>query len=85
MYLKEAKLNEQLYYKLLECAATWPRFWTPIQQIIDNNLQSEMEIHYEGLNKKTRQITKQPAATLQTDNTGTPTGILSMHFQPHQH
>jgi len=52
LYLKKAKMNEQLYYKHLECAATWPRLGTSIQQIIDNNLQGEMEICYEGLNKK---------------------------------
>jgi len=52
LYLKKARLNEQLYKKHLECAATWPRIWTSIQQIIDNNLQGEMEKHYENLNKK---------------------------------
>ena len=45
-------MNEQLYKKHLECAVTWPRIWTSIQQILDNNLQGEMEKHYENLNKK---------------------------------
>ena len=45
-------MNEQLYKKHLECASTWPRLWTTIQQIIDNNLQGEMEQHYRNLNKK---------------------------------
>ena len=52
LYLKKARLNEQLYKKHLECAATWPRIWTSIQQIIDSNLQGEMEQHYTSLNKK---------------------------------
>ena len=51
-YLKKARFNEQLYKKHLECAATWPRIWTSIQQIIDSNLQGEMEQHYTSLNKK---------------------------------
>jgi len=33
----------------------------------------------------TRQTTKQPAPTLQTDNTKTPTGILSVYYEPHKH
>ena len=45
-------MNEQIYKKHLECAATWPRIWTSIKQIIDSNLQGEMEQHYTSLNRK---------------------------------
>jgi len=51
-YLKKARLNEQLYKKHLGRAATWPRIWTSIQQVIDSNLQGEMEQHYTSLNRK---------------------------------
>ena len=43
LYIKKARLNEQSYKSHLECTATWPRLWTLIQQIIDNNLHGEME------------------------------------------
>jgi len=49
--LKKAKVNEQLYNNHLECAATWSRIWTSIQQIIDSNLQGEMDRHCENLKK----------------------------------
>jgi len=52
LYLKKIKLNEQLYNKHLGGAATWPRFWTFIQQSIDSNLQCEMEAQYQNLSKK---------------------------------
>ena len=51
-------MNEQLYNKHLECAATWPRLWSSIQQIIDSNLQGEMDKHYENLNKKLDKLQK---------------------------
>jgi hypothetical protein len=51
LHIKKTKLNEQLYYKHLECAALWPNCWHSILSIIDN-LQREMDSHYERLNKK---------------------------------
>jgi hypothetical protein len=52
MFFKKIKLNEQLYTKHLECTALWPNCWITIQETIDNNLQLEMEAHYENLNRK---------------------------------
>ena len=52
LYTKKCKLNEQLYTKHLECAALWPTCWTTIQEAIDNNLQLDVEAHYNNLNKK---------------------------------
>jgi len=52
LHIKKAKLNEQLYYKHLECAALWPSCWQSILCIINDNLQREMDTHYENLNKK---------------------------------
>jgi len=57
LYRRKTRLNEQLYRKHFECAATWPRIWTSIQQIIDNNLQGEMDKHYENLNRKLDKLT----------------------------
>jgi len=39
-------MNEQLYNKHFEYAATWPKLWTFIQQIIDSNLQGKMDKHH---------------------------------------
>ena len=58
LYLKMTKMKEQLYNRHLESAATWPRLWTSIQQIIDSNLQGEMEKHYGNLNKKLDKLQK---------------------------
>jgi hypothetical protein len=52
LHIKKSKLNEQLYEAHLKCAAWWPGTWPSIQDIIDNNLQQEMETHYDTLNKK---------------------------------
>jgi hypothetical protein len=46
------QLNEQLYRIHLECAAHWPTAWQIIQSTIDNNMQQQMEMHYDRLNKK---------------------------------
>jgi len=45
-WMSRAKINEQLYNKHFEYAATWPRLWTSILQIIDSNLQGEMDKHH---------------------------------------
>ena len=52
LYIKKNKLNEHLYAKHLECATTWPTCWATIHKIIDNNLQLEMETHFDKLNRK---------------------------------
>jgi hypothetical protein len=67
LYIKKAKLNQQLYNKHLVCAAHWPTCWTTIQQTIDNILQLETETYYENLNKKLDDLqanhSKRPANT----------------------
>jgi len=51
LYIEKNKLNE-LYAKHLECATSWPAYWTNILEAIDNSLQAEMENYYNNLNKK---------------------------------
>jgi hypothetical protein len=53
LHINKSRLNEQLYVTHLRCAALWPGSWPYIQDIVDNNLQKEMEVYYDGLNKKT--------------------------------
>jgi hypothetical protein len=52
LYAKKQQLNKQLYRIHLECATYWNNNWRIIQTSIDANLQQEMNIHYERLNKK---------------------------------
>jgi uncharacterized protein (DUF952 family) len=39
LHIKKVKLNEQLYYKHLDCAALWPSYWQPILNVINDSLQ----------------------------------------------
>jgi len=60
-YAKKQQLNEQLYRIHLECAAHWPTTWQIFQSTLDNNIQQQMEMHYDRLNKKLdRLLQKQP-------------------------
>ena len=52
LYAKKQTLNEQLYRRLLVCAAQWPNTWQIILTTIDSNLQLQMDKHYNHLNKK---------------------------------
>jgi hypothetical protein len=52
LHIKKVKLNEQLYYKHLECTALRPSYWQFILNLINDSLQWEMETHYDRLNKK---------------------------------
>ena len=55
---KESQNERTAVQLTLGMSATWPRFWTSIQQIIDSNLQGEMDRHYENLNKKLDKLQK---------------------------
>ena len=56
-----------MYTKHLECASLWPNCWQFIQIIIDNKLQTEIEAHYDYLNKKLdKLLEKQNIHTMHT-------------------
>jgi hypothetical protein len=63
LYIKKNNLNEQLYNKHLQCAALWRNCWPTFHGTTVDALKSEMDAHYEKLNKKLDKIVgkqKQP-------------------------
>jgi len=68
LYIKNQKLNKQLYNAHLKCAKTWNNNWLIIQPIIDNKLQQEMEAHYNNLNKKLDNIQSKCKENTKTQN-----------------
>jgi nitrate reductase beta subunit len=65
LYIKNKKLNEQLYNIQLQCATVWHI----VQSTFDNKLQQEMEDYYNNLNKKLDNLqSKQKGKTKNQDN-----------------
>jgi hypothetical protein len=70
LHLKKTKLNQLLYTLHLECAKIWNSYWQPIYDTVNSSLQTEMESHYERLNKKLdRLLNEQKGHTTYTNKT----------------
>ena len=86
LHTKKVKLNEQLYKKLLECAALWTNCWQTIMDIINENLQWEMDNLYRKLNEKLERLQAQHKASTPRPKEQQPTSfprtinLTDIHF-----
>jgi hypothetical protein len=71
LYKKKCELNEQLYKTHLQCANYWQNSWSCIQNMIQQKLEINNDIHYNKLNKKLDALRQNQRKTTKTHSAHT--------------